>query len=44
MEKEKDGAPHFSLHGKPASASEALAALGRIAWNPRVCVAFRPVE
>ena len=36
MAAEIDGAPHFSLHGKSASASKALAALGRIAWNPRV--------
>ena len=36
MEKEKNGAPHFSLYGKSASASEALNVLGRIAWNPRV--------
>ena len=36
MKSNIDVAPHFSLQGKPASASEALAALGRIAWNPRV--------
>ena len=36
MAAEIDEAPHFSLHGKSASASEALALIGRIAWNPRV--------
>ena len=36
MKSNIDVAPHFSLHGKSASASEALALIGRIAWNPRV--------